>query len=407
MATEIRPATPSDLDRIHFVVAYSFTADRSGEGRTAMRHLEDLTSAYVLLEDGEIVASLRVYDFEVLINGTPVPMGGVSAVACLPEHRRKGYVGQLLRYALERMRDNGQPLSGLYTPHPSLYRRYGWMVAASQLKTTFNPKEVSLHDNAPPPGRAVRVSEEDWPLIESIYKRYTAGRTGWQVRSELWWKEAVFRYLYEDKRTLNDVAVWENGSGQPGGYLAYRPSREGEFGKGALRVQELITLDRDAFLGLLRYALSHDLTDEISWHAPLDEPLGFALADSDDRLLKREYVDDFMLRIVDIEKAVSARPSGTGAPGGAFTVAVADTSAPWNSGTWRIESAGGKLSAAKADGAADIMTDAATFAAIYDGFLRTTDALRAGLAEASSAEVAVMADRVFASDYVPYGSDFF
>ena len=96
-----------------------------------------------------------------------------------------------------------------------------------------------------------------------------------------------------------------------------------------------------------------------------------------------------------------------GAPEGTFTIAVSDAAAPWNQGTWRIESAGGRLSATKAEGAAEITTDAATFAAIYDGFLRTTDAARTGLAEVGSVEAAEAADRVFASDYVPFGSDFF
>jgi predicted acetyltransferase len=407
MAIEIRPARADEMDRVHFVVSYSFASDRTDEGRTAMRHLEDLTNAYVLLEDREIVASLRIYDFNVLINGAPVPMGGVSAVACLPEHRRKGYIGQLLRYALERMRENGQPLSALFTPHPSLYRRYGWMVAAAQAKTTFNPKEVAAHVKAPAAGRALRVTEEDWPLLESIYKEYTVGRTGWQLRSERWWKQAVFRRLYDDKRTPWDVAVWENGAGEQSGYVSYSAMRPSDFGKSTLCVGELIALDRDAYLGLLRYVLSHDLVDEIMWHAPLDEPLGLALEDSDHRIFRREYWDDFMLRVVDVEKAVAARPAGSGAPEGAFTVAISDASAPWNSATWRIESSGGRLIATKVSGAADITTDAATFAAIYDGFLRTTDAARTGLAEAGSAEAAALADRVFASDYVPFGSGFF
>ena len=407
MTVEIRPAAPDELERVHFVVAYSFAADRSDEGRTAMRHLEDLTQAYVLLADGEIAASLRIYDFTMLINGAPVPMGGVSAVACLPEHRRKGFVGQLLRYALERMRDNRQPLSALHTPHPSLYRRYGWMSASGEIKTTCNPKEVAPHLKAPPAGRAVRVTEEDWPALESIYKRYTVRRTGWQVRSDRWWKEAVFRRLYDDKRTPWDVAVWENGAGEQSGYLSFSATRPPDFGKSTLWVRELVALDGDAYLGLLRYVLSHDLVDEVMWHTPVDEPLGAVLEDSDHRILKREYGDGFMLRVVDVEKAVAARPAGTGAPEGAFTIAISDASAPWNSGTWRIENAGGRLSATKADGPADITTDAATFAAIYDGFLRATDAARTGLAELSNAEAAALADQVFASDYVPFGSDFF
>jgi predicted acetyltransferase len=227
------------------------------------------------------------------------------------------------------------------------------------------------------------------------------------VRSERWWKEAVFRRIYDDKRTPWDVAVWENGAGEPTGYVPYHVMRSGDFGKSTLWVRELLALDRDAYLGLLRFVLSHDLNDEVMWYAPVDEPLAAVLEDSDSRVLKREFLDDFMLRVVDVEKAVAGRPAGVGAPEGAFTLAISDASAPWNTGTWRIESAGGHLSATKADGAADITTDAATFAAVYDGFLRTTDAARTGLAEVSSAQAAAMADRVFASNYVPFGSDFF
>ncbi len=408
MTIEIRPANPDELDRVHFVVSYSFASDRTSDGRERMKHVEEMANPHVLLEDGEIVASLRIYDFTVLINGAPVGMGGVSSVACLPEHRRKGYVGQLLRYALETMRENGQPLSALYTPHPSLYRRYGWMVASGQLKTTFNPKEVALQAKAPPAGHAVRVTEEDWPLLESVYKRHSAGRTGWQVRSERWWKEAVFHRMYDDKRAQWDVAVWENGAGEPTGYVSYQQTGwQGMNSARPIWVRELIALDRDAYLGLLRYVLSHDLMEEVMWFTPVDEPLSAVLEDSDQRVVKREFVDDFMLRVVDVEKAVAARPAGKGSPEGAFTIAISDASAPWNTGTWRIESADGRLSATKADGTADITTDAATFAAIYDGFLRTTDAARSGLAEVSSPEAAALADRVFASDYPPFGSDFF
>src|SRR5438093_5252429 len=190
---EIRPAREDELERLHFVVAYSFTADRTVEGREGMRHIEEMARPIVLLENGEIMATLRVFDFTMLVNGVPVPMGGVSSVACLPEYRRKGYVGLLLRHALEKMREAAQPLSALYTPHPALYRKYGWMVAASHLKYALNPKQVTPYISAPVHGRAVRVTEEDQPLVEQVFGRYSERRTGLLVRSERWWKEAFFR----------------------------------------------------------------------------------------------------------------------------------------------------------------------------------------------------------------------
>jgi predicted acetyltransferase len=406
MATEIRPARDGELDRVHFVVAYSFTGDRSQEGRERMRHVEELAHPTVLVEDGEIVASLRVYDFTMLMNGSPVRMGGVSSVACLPEYRRKGHVGMLLRHALREMREKGRPLSGLYTPHPALYRRYGWMVAASNLKFTLNPKHVVAYNPSAVRGRAVRITEEDQPVVEDVYGRFSERRTGQHVRSERWWKEAFFRRIYDTERKVADVAVWREEDGEATGYVCYESHRgPPPMAAGKVWLREFVALTGSAYQGLLRYALSHDLADEIFWYGAVDDPLAYAVDDS--YQVKREYVDDLMLRVVDVEKAVAGRPPASGAPEGAFTVAISDAAAPWNQGTWRIESSGGKLSAQKDSGAVDLSMEAATFAGVYDGFMKATEAVRTGLAEAADAKAAVLADRVFASEYPPRGSDFF
>jgi predicted acetyltransferase len=404
---EIRPAREDELDRVHLVVAYSFTGDRSPDGRERMRHVEEIANPIVLLEDGDIVASLRVYDFTMLVNGAPVRMGGVSSVACLPEYRRKGYVGMLLRHSLEEMRDRGQPLSALYTPHPALYRRYGWMVAASNLKFTVNPKHVAAYHPSAPRGRAVRITEEDQPVVEEVFRRYSERRTGQHVRSRRWWREAFFRRIYDPERKLSDVAVWYSETGDPSGYLCYESSRgPPPLGMSKIWLREFVAMSADAYQGLLRYLLSHDLADEIFWYGSVEDPLAYAVDDSFQ--VKREFVDDIMLRVVDVEAAVGARPAAPGAPEGALSIAISDAAAPWNQGTSRIESAGGKLTARKADGAtADMSMEAATFAAVYDGFMKASDAVRSGLADGASHEAALLADRVFAPEYPPNGSDFF
>ena len=170
-------------------------------------------------------------------------------------------------------------------------------------------------------------------------------------------------------------------------------------------LREFVALTADAYQGLMRYLLSHDLTEEIFWFGPQDDPLAYAVDDS--YQVKREYMDNMMLRVVDVESAVTARPAAPGAPEGALSMGISDAAAPWNQGTWRLESSGGKLSAKKADGAADLLMEAATFAAVYDGFMKASDAVRAGLAESSNEKAALLADRIFASEYPPRGPDFF
>src|SRR3990170_6914555 len=161
---DIRPVTSDELDRFHFLVSYAFSSDRSPEGRERMKHIEAIGHDYALYDDGEMAACLRLFPMRMFIHGASIPLSGVSHVACLPEHRRKGYVGRLLRHALGVMREAGQPLSTLWTPHPSLYRRYGWMVASEAYLYRFNPKEIAPADAEPAAGSSQRISEEQWPV---------------------------------------------------------------------------------------------------------------------------------------------------------------------------------------------------------------------------------------------------
>ena len=63
--------------------------------------------------------------------------------------------------------------------------------------------------------------------------------------------------------------------------------------------------------------------------------------------------------------------------------------------------------ATKADGTPDLSTDAAAFAAMYNGFLRPSEAARSGLVEISDPKAAALADHILATDYPPYSSEFF
>ncbi len=408
MAIDIRPVAEEDLGRAHFIMAYSFTSDRSHEARERLKHVEAMGPTIALYEDGQMAACLRILPLRMLIHGASIPLAGVSSVACLPEHRRKGYAGQLLQHALALMREQGQPLSSLWTPHPTLYRRYGWMIASSALRYSFDPKDIAPANPAPPEGSAYRVTEEDWPTVAGVYRRFAAPRNGYLDRDEQWWKEAFFRRLYDEKRRPNDVAVWADGKGQPRGYLAYFSAREHRLAgppSDSLALQEFVALDSAAYLGLLRYLLAHDLAEEIAWFGPIDEP--FIAAIDEPGRVKRAHHYGFMLRIVDLEKAIAARPPSAETLEGSFTVHIADPSAPWNRDLWRIGCSDGRLAASKADGTPDLSTDAAAFAAMYNGFLRPSEAARSGLAEVSDPKAAALADRILAADYPPYSSEFF
>lgn len=404
MKLEIREPQEEELDSLAFIVAYSFDADRSAAGLERVRQLPRLMSPIAAYREGEMVACLGVIPFAMFINGAALPLGGVSAVACLPEHRRQGYVGELLRQALARMRQQGQILSALYTPHYPLYRRFGWMVALRTLRYSFAPKDVALASQLSPHGKGQRVTEEDWPRLDAIYNRLAAQRNGYLQRSEIWWREAVFRELYEPRRDPLDAAVWLNDDGEWRGYVAYRTRARREVGS-QLRVRDFVALDADAYLGLVRYVLQHDLATEVIWEAPTDDPF-LSLVDDPARV-RLQPAGSMMLRVVDLAQALARRPCLLDRPPACLVLEVHDGAAPWNQGVWRLEAEQGQVAVKKGNEPPHLSVDASVLAALFNGFLSATEAARAGLLTVHREEALTAADRIFAASGRPSCTDSF
>src|SRR3990172_5202360 len=144
MTVEYRTIRPEEFERFSFITAYSFNGDRAPEAAQRLAEVFPTDWCLAAFDHGEMVANLRIIPFVTRVNGGSLPMGGIAAVGCLPEHRRRGYVGGLLRKALEMMRERGQVLSGLYTPHFSLYRRYGWEISAMGVLHHLPPKQLRV-----------------------------------------------------------------------------------------------------------------------------------------------------------------------------------------------------------------------------------------------------------------------
>jgi predicted acetyltransferase len=408
VSVEIRPIRDDEVEQFAFVDAYAFNQDRRPEAieeaAAFARATYPLEWSLAAFADGRMAAGLRVLPFAMRINGGTVAMGGVTGVACLPEHRRRGHVGALLQRSLADMRDRGQVLSGLYTPHYPLYRRYGWEVASTAVRYSFAPKDVQV---VRPPGeeRCRRVTADEWPTLEAIYEEYARGRNGPLVRAEVWWREAVFG----GKRRPHDAALWEGVGGEGRGYVVYRTRRfdvsDRPFPQNVLRVRELIALDGEAYAGLVSYLLHHDLDERIEWFASLDEPLLSVLIDP--WRVRMEAWPGLMLRMVDVPRALGERPCLEQAQGRRLVLAVRDGSAPWNEGVWRLEVDDGRLFVQASSEQPDLSLDARTLAGLYNGHLAPAEAARVGVLEVGRPSALDEAAAIFSVSCAPYCIDEF
>lgn len=397
MTLEIRDPRPEELPEVALTISIAFDGEKSPEPLLHRVRLFDYGQPIAMFEEGRVVACLTIYPLAALYEGAEVRLAGVSTVSCLPEERRRGLVGRLLSYTLDRLRQEGFALSGLHTTHPSLYRRYGWAVAHRNVHYLFRPKEISPRWLERPQGKARRLTEEDWPLLDSLYRRRAPERNGSLVRPELWWRNMVLRTPYDPGRRLQEIAVWTGPTGEPTGYLLYeaRMRRTERGTENLFTVRELVALDGDAYAGLLRYILSFDLARDIQVLADPADPL-LTVVDEAQRV-QVSLAPGMMLRLVDVPRALSGRPTRA-REGVAFTLAVQDEAAPWNQGLWRIETEG-RLHVRPAQGEPDLSCDAGHLAAIYSGLVTVKEAARLGLlrvhnpAALDAAEAALSASR--------------
>lgn len=170
-------------------------------------------------------------------------------------------------------------------------------------------------------------------------------------------------------------------------------------------MREVVTQDPGAYLALVNYLLSHDIHERIEWSAPPDEPLLSVL--DDPHRVHVEAWSSLMLRIVDVPEALRARGCSPQAAGRRFTLAVRDSVAPWNEGTWRVEAEGGCLSVEADGGRADLDTDVTVLAAVFNGYLSPVEAARAGLLEVRERPALDDAAAVFSVGRPPFCMDWF
>src|SRR5439155_604831 len=215
--------------------------------------------------------------------GGPTLFGAIGPVACLSAYRRQGHVGKLLRLALERMREQGIPLSGLFTPHDALYARFGWERSEARKQYYLRPSDIRLRVKGAP-GVIESVAPDDWGRLDAIYRRYAGPRNGPLHRVEPWWRQNVLRHYDEMTAGLgdNDAFVWKSANREDEGYVSYYSRampRTDRYAPWEVLVRDFVSLSGDAYLGLWRHLLAHDIATRLAVHLPVEDPFADLVED--------------------------------------------------------------------------------------------------------------------------------
>jgi predicted acetyltransferase len=393
---QYRGARPEDFERIVDIALLAF----AGEGTerevvAARRRVQPLEWIHVAEINSQVQASVVTLPLAMYIEGSELELGGVAGVACAPLYRRKGHVGKLLELAVAQMKERGQVLSGLFTPHPALYRRYGWEICSEHTTYALHPKQTKLRAGPPPAGRLVGAEARRWPELLVLYETYARGRNGELRRDEI----RRHRLFEEWSKVPKQHFAWESPTGKLEGHMVVEEESAAD-GATTVRIWPLVWISPDALRGLLALALSFDRAGRIEWFAAPDTPVYDVL---DDPLpTERQVGWNHFIRLVDLQQAFSQRPCYAS---GRAVIEVEDPQCPWNSGRWELTAKGGNLTVRKTDAEPALRLDTTALAQVFTAYRRPSELARIGRAQLRGD--AYELDDLFRLKYRPYTSDWY
>lgn len=402
MDLDFRPVIPDEAERYLRALESAFINVPDEEDLRTVLSLLELDRTIAAFDQERIVGSAAAYSLELTIPGGILPMAGVTLVAVVPTHRRRGILAELMRRQLEDVRDRGEVVAGLWASEGAIYQRFGYGLAALHARFAVDRTRTAFARTSPEdPGELRMVPrEEAMPAMAAVYDRVRVRVPGMLARPPVWWDA-----LYADRERDRDGAgplffVLHRTGDQPDGYAAYRAKNGWENGSssGEAQVHEVMAETPAAYEALWRFLLNLDLVASITaWKRPADDPLLYLLAEP--RRLRFELQDALWLRLVDVPAALMARRY---AAEGWVTFAVRDRDCPWNEGV--VELVGGPQGAdtRRVDAAPDLVVDVADLGAVYLGGTTFDRLARAGRVAAASEDALRRADMMFATPQAPW-----
>lgn len=404
MDLELRPVTEEEFAIWSRGIERAFGFHGDEKHIEAWRAISELDRTLAAITDGEIVGSAGAFSFDMALpGGSTLPAAGVTAVSVRSTHRRRGVLRQMMERQLADVVERGEPFAVLTASESVIYGRFGYGLASQTWGWTVKTEGTELARPSTATGRIRIVEKEEaqkvLPGVRARAWRRHPGEFDWvQPR----WDD-VFRDAEHDRGGLSALwfAVHESTDGNADGFVAWRtkPGWENQLPNMEARIVALHGDDEEIEAALFEYVLSIDLVRKVtSGDRPVEDPLRWRLADMR-RMQVNQLSDHLWVRVLDVERALSARELGAD---DRVVIEVVDDVRPSTGGTFSVEPG----SCRRIDATADVSMHIRDLGAIYLGGVSATTLARANRITGDR-DALRRADRLFASSQTPWCSTHF
>ncbi len=359
----VRPLVEADLPQLFALRQISYLDRRdytdAAVYRAAKARLPYLSGHFL---EGKLTSAAVVYPFEMFLAGRRTRTGGLAGVLSAPETRRRGFVRELLRGALEKLSADGTGWLLEYPFDPRFYARLGFATVPTGYEVTV-PAERLFTGPAPDAERFTGDTTGDaQAVLEPLYHAWAANYSLTLRRdnaARATWSRILddtFCYVMEDAYAVLELS--EDDAGQ------------------TLTVHDYAFSSPAGRANLFRFVGSfYGQADQISLHLPQDEPLAWDL-----QTFHTNKLPVLQARITDLQAALGPLTSGLEQT---LTLTVRDPLCAWNDGTFSVAltPAGSTVRAGNAPDTPTLALDIGTLTQLVVGALPPDAALRCGLAE--------------------------
>ena len=344
------------------------------------------------------VATIDSWMTELSLPGrTTIPMWAISGVTVSPTRRRRGIARSMIEGDLRTAADAGSAIAGLTVSEATIYGRFGFAPAAFATDWTLDTRRARWTGPATE-GRVDAVDRERLRTeLAAVHDRARRSRPGdIEGGAGLWRRLAGLAPGSEQRKTRG--VIHTDTAGVVRGVMAYSiAENDDDPTRSTLDISLLIAQTDDAYRGLFRFALEHDLVATVK--APLrsvDEPLRWMIADQRGATVTtREHG---WLRVLDVPTVLAARRYDAPI---AVTLGVTDDLG-FAHGVWNLEiDAGGSGIAEPVDASPDLSMTVNELGSMLLGGVRATTLQAAGRIDGPPAIVAAL-DRSFSSSETPF-----
>lgn len=399
MTVTIRPAEREEMAEFSRVVSQSLAMDAGA--------FDTMRPEWTLcaFEDNRLATAYAAWPFTMQLNGGSAPVAAVTTVSTRPVDRRRGHLRAIMSADFQRLHDGGGPaIAALYASMAAIYQRYGYGVVSTHAAYLVEPRHIAFSQPMLVRGALRELSRDDQPLLNDIYKRFVAARTGYLHRPRGMWAAGPLAPAKAGE-TLSLLVYEEDGA--PLGYVIYTTRQDDTVPEPGpsqkLAIRDLAWLSPAAYRAIWEHLGRFDLVREIVWpFAPTDDPLPHLVLEP--RMLRTTLRDGILARVVDVARAL---PSRHYVGSGRLTFEVRDEMCPWNAGRWQLETDGAETRVQRATTDPSLTMPVSTLAMLLFGQVSASAAAAMGRLDAHEPAALDSWDALFRVRHRPFCANHF